>query len=202
MLMDQQTINTYNQLAKEYDEETADFWDRFPHTVFEKFIALTKGKVLDVGSGPGRDGLILQKAGLDVVCLDASQAMINLSKQRGLNSVLGDFNELPFADGSFDGIWAYTSLLHVPKSQVEKSFSEISRVLKPNGIFGLGLIEGDTELYRESSGVGQPRWFSFYKKEEVEVLFTEHSFEVVYFEEFKPRSKNYLNFISRKNDVS
>ncbi|MCX6701684.1 MAG: class I SAM-dependent methyltransferase, partial [Candidatus Zambryskibacteria bacterium] len=162
--MDQKTINTYDELAEEYDKETVDFWNRFPRTIFDKFIGLTKGKVLDVGSGPGRDGSILKEAGLDVVCLDASESMIKLSKERGLNSVVGDFNSLPFKNESFEGVWAYTSLLHIPKSEVKKPLSEIQRVLKLGGIFGLGLIEGETELYRESSGVDKPRWFSFYKK--------------------------------------
>jgi len=196
--MDQQTINTYNQLAKEYDAETTDFWDRFPRTFFDKFIELSKEKILDVGSGSGRDGLILQKAGLDVICLDASESMIRISTERGLKSILGDFNSLPFENEGFDGVWAYTSLLHVPKSKVEKPILEIQRVLKLNGIFGLGLIEGETELYRESSGVDKPRWFSFYKKEEVKDLLAKHGFEIVYFEEFKANTKNYLNFISKK----
>jgi ubiquinone/menaquinone biosynthesis C-methylase UbiE len=196
--MDQQTINTYNQLALEYDQETTDFWESFPRTIFDKFISLAEGRVLDIGSGPGRDGLILKQAGLDIVCIDASEAMIKLSSERGLTSVLGDFTNLPFEDSSFDAVWAYTSLLHVPKSEVNKALSEIKRVMKSEGIFGLGLIEGDTELYRESSGVGKPRWFSFYKKEEVENLLTKHSFELLYFEEFKVNTKNYLNFISRK----
>jgi len=99
--MDQQTINTYNQLAKEYDAETTDFWDRFPRTFFDKFIELSKEKILDVGSGSGRDGLILQKAGLDVICLDASESMIRISTERGLKSILGDFNSLPFENEGF-----------------------------------------------------------------------------------------------------
>ena len=69
---------------------------------------------------------------------------------------------------TFDGIWAYTSLLHVPKSEIEKPLLEIRRVLKNDGIFGLGMIEGKTEGYRESSGVNMPRWFSFYEKPEIE----------------------------------
>ena len=196
--MDQQTINTYNQLAKEYDEKTKDFWDNFPRTIFDKFVELTKGKVLDIGSGPGRDGLILKKAGLDIICLDASEEMIKMSIERGLDSVLGDFNDLPFKNNSFNGVWAYTSLLHIPKQQIHTPFSEIHRVLKPGGTFGLGLIEGETELYRENFGVGKPRWFSFYKKEEIEKLVSEHNFELIYFEEFKAITKNYLNYIFRK----
>mgnify|MGYP001601651957 CR=1 FL=1 len=197
--MDQKTIDTYNKLAEEYDTETADFWDSFPHTFIDRFIALTGGRVLDVGSGPGRDGLILQKAGLDVVCLDASSAMVRLSASRGLESVKGDFNALPFPDESFDGVWAYTSLLHVPKFEVRKPIVEVHRVLKPDGVFGLGLIEGKEELYLENSGgMGRPRWFSFYTKNEVEELLTQNGFIMLYFEEFRPKTRNYLNFVFRK----
>ncbi len=196
--MDKQTIDTYNVFAKEYDDETVDFWDRFPRTFFDKFIELTKGKVLDVGSGPGRDGLILKEKGLEVICIDASSTMVELSTARGLESIIGDFSSLPFEDNLFNGVWAYTSLLHIPKTEIGKALSEIYRVLKPNGIFALGLIEGQGEMYRESSHVNQPRWFSYYTKEEIETLLKERGFTSIYFEQFKPRSRNYLNFVSQK----
>jgi ubiquinone/menaquinone biosynthesis C-methylase UbiE len=196
--MDRQTIETYNKMAKEYDDDTVDFWDIFPRTIIDKFISLAKGKVLDVGSGPGRDGILLKEKGMEVICLDASEAMIKLSTEKGLESVIGDFNRMPFKDGSFDNVWAYTSLLHIPKSDIDKPLREISRVLKTGGIFGLGLIEGNFEGYRESAGVNMPRWFSYYEKTEVENLLAKHGFEIVYFEQFKKGSKIYLNFIGRK----
>ncbi len=199
--MDAQTIQTYNQMAKEYDEETIVFWDIFPRNFFDRFIALVSGKILDVGSGPGRDGLVLKNAGLEVTCLDASEAMIAMSKARGLDAVLGDFLKIPFGEASFDGAWVYTSLLHVPKSEIGQAVEEIRRVLKDGGIFGLGLVEGIGEGYRESSGVQMPRWFSYYAKEEVEQLLKAHGFEILHFEQFKPKSKNYLNFIAKKVTV-
>jgi len=197
MLMDEQTITTYNELGKEYDEETKDFWENFPRTVVDAFVTSVRGKVLDIGSGPGRDGLILKTAGLDVVCLDASEAMVKISREKGLESILGDFNDLPFVDNSFDGVWAYTSLLHVPKARIGRPLREIVRVLKPGGMLGLGLIEGESELYRESSGVGKPRWFSFYTKDEIEKFLARYNFRVEHFETFTPGTKNYLNFIAR-----
>lgn len=196
--MDPQTINTYNLLAKEYDDETISFWEEFPRTFLDKFAVLSDEKILDVGSGPGRDGILLQQSGKKVTCIDASEEMVRLSAEKGLESILGNFNKLPFGDGTYDGIWAYTSLLHTPKNSVEKPLSEIRRVLKPSGIFALGLIEGSTEEYKQSSGVNMPRWFSFYQKEEVEELALKHGFQLVYFESFKPRSKTYLNFIFQK----
>ncbi len=169
----------------------------FSKTFFNKFIETTTGKVLDIGSGPGRDGLVLQKAGLEVICVDASHTMLELCRQKGLTTVQADFNTIPFLDSHFDGVWAYTSLLHIPKSEIHVPLREIKRVLKKNGIFGLGLIEGKFEGYKESTKVTAPRWFSYYTVEEVEVLLKQYGFELLYFETFTPNSKNYLNFIAR-----
>lgn len=196
--MDQQTVNTYNLLAKNYDDQTVDFWDKFPRTSLDKFIELVGKNILDVGSGPGRDAVLLREKGITVTCLDASAEMVKFCSEKGFESVLGDFNQLPFSENMFDGVWAYTSLLHVKKSEITKAIQEIYRVLKPNGIFGLGMIEGETEEYRTTDKVNLPRWFSFYKKEEIEELLKQNQFEIIYFEVFKPSTKNYLNFIARK----
>ncbi len=196
--MDKKTINTYNQLAIEYDLETADFWQRFPRDFFDKFAGLVGKKILDVGSGPGRDALILKEKGLEVVCLDASEEMVKICSEKGLKAIVGDFNNLPFPDGSFDGVWSYTSLLHIPKSEIQIPIQEIKRVLKSGGLFGLGLIEGEGEVYKETAGVNMPRLFSFYKEEEIKELLKRNGFELLFFQTFKPGNKNYLNFIAKK----
>jgi ubiquinone/menaquinone biosynthesis C-methylase UbiE len=199
--VDKQTIETYNQLAQAYDDETAGFWESFPMTYIHAFAEqVGSGRVLDVGSGPGRDALLLKGKGLQVICLDASESMVRISTARGLDSLVGDFSNLPFKDASFDGVWAYTSLLHIPKAEVDIPLQEIARVLKPGGIFGLGLIEGEAESYRESSGVTKPRWFSYYTRTDVEDLLRKYGFDPFYFESFKPRSSKYLHFISRRNE--
>jgi len=43
------------------------------------------------------------------------------------------------------------------------------------------------------------RWFSFYQKGELEDILRKNNFEIVYFEQFKPKTKNYLNFVCRKS---
>lgn len=196
--MDKITIDTYNKMALDYDAEVADFWKIFPRTILDTFVQNVRGKVLDVGSGSGRDALILKESGLQVTCLDASSAMVALTKEKGLESILADFDNLPFSKESFGGVWAYTSLLHTPKAEIKKPFSEIYRVLEKDGVLGLGLIEGETEEYRQSSGVELPRFFAFYKKEEVESLLNETGFSVFYFDSFRPKTKNYLHFLARK----
>ncbi len=196
--MDRQTIDSYNKRARTYDEETADFWRDFSPVFLDKFAARAGTTTLNVGSGPGRDALLLKERGLDVTCLDASEAMIALSEERGLRAVLGDFSALPFSDNSFDSVWAYTSLLHIPKNEVDVALSEIRRVLNESGVFGLGLIEGENETYKLSSGIDLPRWFSFYTEHEARALLLKNGFTLLHFESHKPKSKTYLNFIAQK----
>ncbi|HQU07920.1 MAG: hypothetical protein B7X04_02985 [Parcubacteria group bacterium 21-54-25] len=185
-----------------YDEETAGFWNTFPRSFLDMFIASSGMRVLDIGSGPGRDGLLLQAAGKQVVCIDAASEMVRCSAARGLDSLIGDFSALPFANGSFDATWAYTSLLHVPKNTLATPIAEMRRILRPDGIVGLGLIEGSAESYRENmkgvSGVF-PRWFSYYQKEEVEEIMHRHGFVLQYFESITPGPRSYLHFIFKKD---
>jgi ubiquinone/menaquinone biosynthesis C-methylase UbiE len=197
--MDKITIDTYNKMSEEYDKETADFWDRFPEEVFKYFIEHCKGKrILDLGSGPGRDALILKEIGFDVICLDASQKMVEICQSKGLQTVQADLMSIPFADKEFDGVWAYTSLLHISKNKIDKALIEIKRVLKDGGVFGLGMIEGEEELYRHSSGVSMPRFFAYYQEKELQDKLYEHGFKMIYFHAFKPRTKRYLNYICIK----
>lgn len=196
--MDSITINAYNQLAQAYDDETTDFWNRFPGEFVDEFVHRISGRVLNVGSGPGRDSVLLRDRGIDVTCLDASEAMIAMTESQDFMSILGDFESMPFADGEFGGVWAYTSLLHVPKLEIARSIKEISRVLKSGGVFALGMIEGEFDGYRSSSGVGAPRWFSFYTKSELEIVLRQSGFEIFHCTEYKPATRNYLNIIVRK----
>ena len=198
--MDLVTIETYNQLAKEYDNETIDFWERFPGGFIDEFAKRISGSMLNVGSGPGRDSVLLRARGIDVTCLDASETMVKMTEAQGFRSILGDFESMLFTDGEFDGVWAYTSLLHVPKSEIGRSLDEIHRVLKSGGVFALGMREGDFDGYRESSEIPLLRWFAFYSKEELETLLDSYGFEIVHFVEYRPGTKNYLNFIAVKRD--
>lgn len=90
------------------------------------------GAVLEVGCGTGwfaeraRDEL-----GAEVVALDQSERMVELARGRGLDARVGDVQELPFADASFDGAAANWMLYHVP--DLEQGLGELARVLRPGG---------------------------------------------------------------------
>lgn len=197
--MDHQTVNSYNKFGQSYDQDTSDFWEIYPRVILDEFIeSVGKGNILDIGSGSGRDAEIFRKAGLNVTCLDASKTMIHMTKAKGFKSVKADFMVLPFNNSSFDGVWAYTSLLHIPKKDLSKALKEIGRVLKLSGFLGLGMIEGNTVEYRVTSKVNSPRLFAYYIEPELRKAIESCRFDVIRFEKFKPNKRNYLNFIVKK----
>jgi SAM-dependent methyltransferase len=89
-------------------------------------------RILDVGCGTGELAeRIQQELRADVIALDISPRMVDLTRSRGVEAVLGDVQQLPFPDGEFDCVTAAWILYHVP--DLEQGISELARVLRPGG---------------------------------------------------------------------
>lgn len=124
--------------------------------------------VLEIGAGPGRDSLFLKEQGFDMTTVDLSEEMVRLCRQKGLRARVMDFYDLDFTDRSFDAVYAMNCLLHVPKAQLPEVLSEIKRVLKPGGLFYLGLYGGmDTDGIWEQDAYEPKRYFAMYPDEEI-----------------------------------
>jgi SAM-dependent methyltransferase len=89
-------------------------------------------RVLDVGCGPGDlTERFVKEVGADVKAIDVSPRMVELSRARGIDAQVADAEQLPFADGEFDCVFAGWVLYHVPN--LEQAIAECARVLKPGG---------------------------------------------------------------------
>jgi len=71
--------------------------------------------------------------------------MIRLCREKGLEAHKMDIEDLKLEDNSFDGVWAHTSLLHVPKAKLKNVLEKISGILKKDGMFFSAVKEGDSE---------------------------------------------------------
>jgi ubiquinone/menaquinone biosynthesis C-methylase UbiE len=90
-------------------------------------------RVLEVGCGWGELAEWLARdTAAQVVAVDLSERMVELARARGVDAQVGDVQELPFADGSFDVAVAAWMLYHVP--DLDRGLSEVARVLRPGGI--------------------------------------------------------------------
>ncbi len=122
-----------------------------------------KQTLLEIGAGTGKDGLFFQQHGLDVTCTDLSPEMVALCRRKGLQAYERDFLRLDFPPASFDAVYALNCLLHVPKSDLPAVLQAIQRVLRPAGLFYLGLYGGiDSEGVWDDDWHEPKRFFSFH----------------------------------------
>jgi len=103
-----------------------------PGMVFEAVAECRPGRVLEVGCGEGALAARLgAELGVEVVALDQSARMVELAKACGVDAEVGDVQELPFEDASFDVAVAAWMLYHV--TDLDRGISELARVLRPGG---------------------------------------------------------------------
>lgn len=99
--------------------------------LFRTIAALEPTSVLEVGCGPGELSQRISVELASVVAVDVSPRMVELARDRGVDARLGDVQQLPFEDESFDCVVAAWMLYHVP--DVDRALGELARVLRPGG---------------------------------------------------------------------
>jgi SAM-dependent methyltransferase len=105
---------------------------RTPQDVALSLLAAAPARLLEVGCGTGAlAARCAAELGCEVVALDASPEMVGATEARGVEAMVGDVQQLPFPDGSFDCAIAAWMLYHVP--DLDRGLAELARVLRPGG---------------------------------------------------------------------
>ena len=148
-----ETIGFYDANAASYVAETAGV--EFGALQGEFIRRLPKGgRVLDLGCGSGRDSLAFLRAGLAVDAVDGSAQMVEAASElTGLPIAHATFSDYE-PQGPYDGIWACSSLLHVPVVKLAGVIAKYARALKLGGTFYLSFKLG----FRD--GMRGGRWFT------------------------------------------
>lgn len=96
-------------------------------------------RVCDVGCGGAGAGLLAAERGATVSGIDPAKALIDFARDRMPEADLriGDMEELPFQDGSFDSVIAANSIQY--SEDRISALREMNRVCDPNGRVVVGL---------------------------------------------------------------
>jgi len=177
------TIDWYDKNAKKYasDSDNITFED-----TARQFLKKIKPnpKILEVGCGSGRDAITLTELGASVTGIDASEGLIKVAKQKSsdIEFLVGNFLDLPFQDGTFDGIWSHASLVHLDTTEdVETAFRQFNRVLKTDGylyIYVKKQYEEEKTAIVSDSLSNHDRFFRYYTEDELTLLLTKAGFTI------------------------
>lgn len=123
----------YKSMKEIYGEEPE-------HKIIEYIDLIEKGKVLDLGTGCGRNSLFLSDIGYDVEAIDISEKNINeyISKAQKLNlnvkATTRDIRNFNIAENEYSFIIVSWVLNFFNKSEIDLIIDKIKKGLKPNGI--------------------------------------------------------------------
>lgn len=211
-------LNDYSKLTSHYYNLVTDFYEygwgssfhfsryyrgeafrqataRHEHYLAHKMNIDENMKVLDVGcgvGGPGRE--ICRFTGCTIVGLNNNDYQVERANHYAkkynlddkLSYVKGDFMQMDFEPETFDAVYAIEATVHAPV--LEGVYSEIYKVLKPGGVFGVyewvmtDKYDETNEEHRKIAygievGDGIPK---MYKREVAEQALKNVGFEVEY----------------------
>jgi SAM-dependent methyltransferase len=144
---------SYDRVAAEYVQRVFEELEHKPldRQLLDRFATRVQGAgaACDMGCGPGQVARYLYDRGVKVCGVDLSPVMVGYARKLnpGIEFRQGDMLSLDIEDGTWAGVAAFYSMIHIPRSKVVEALGEIKRVLRPGGLLLLAFHIGDDVLH-------------------------------------------------------
>jgi SAM-dependent methyltransferase len=167
--MNDPTQDFYNTHADAYVANT----DANPPMEWrEKFAAkvIKNGRVLDLGCAAGRDSAYFDKCGFSVVGVDFAETMIAKARARVSNALFlqQDVRQLS-VEGPFDGIYADSVLLHLPKIEIPDVLKQFPPLLASGAPVFIAMKSGQGEgMEADTRYDGALKFYAYITRDELE----------------------------------
>jgi len=168
----EETIKTYNDSAKELAERYDEIGPRISD-IEETFalVRIKSPKVFEIGCGTGREAYQILKKTPNYAAIDISEGMLAIAKKRNPKGkfILADAEEFSFPKHT-DIIFAFASLIHSNKKQLEQIFDEMYESLELGGVARVSLKWAPKYKEVTKSDKYGRRTYYLYSKEDIEVF--------------------------------
>ncbi len=137
------------------DEYAAQFRDELDGKPFDRKMldwVDGLGPICDLGCGPGQVARYVYARGAEACGIDLSSEMVKLARSLNPEIPFEQGNMLELArvvDGTFGGIAAFYSIIHVPRGRVVEALRELKRVLHPGGVLLLAFHIGNETVHKD-----------------------------------------------------
>jgi SAM-dependent methyltransferase len=171
------TLHSYQQKAQIYVETTPHAIEGTHKEWTDKSLALIpkNGKILEIGSGFGRDAEYIRSQGFAIECSDAVPNFIKILKEKGFTARTLNLLKDPI-NGTYDMVLANAVLLHFTPKETAHILQKVRAALKDGGIFALRVKKGDGAAWSNEK-IGEPRYFYYWQPEELKATLTECNFD-------------------------
>ncbi len=170
MSANQKTIDAYNKSVLKYISNT-------PYSLnprVEKWIQRTlqnvskNSKILELGSGDGKDADYIESLGYEVMRTDAAQGFVDYIVEKGKQARVIDAicDELPQDN---DLVYANAVLVHFSRDETRTVCRKVYESLRLGGRFSFCVKEGTGEEWVDDK-LSVPRYFCYWKQSEIEAL--------------------------------
>lgn len=178
-------------------DSIAEEWHKFkttPSAAATEFINQQKGRILDFGSGSGRNLLGVKNfSNKEFYLVDFSKEMLKLAEERAkklgikIKTFHSRLEKTPFKDNFFDAAICVAALHCIETSEGRKNtIKELYRILKPGAMAEVEVWDRNSERFRKSGKEKFIKWrdkgkryYYLFDESEICSLFENAGFKII-----------------------
>ena len=146
---------SYDRVSVRFAEEFYGELERkpFDRELLDEFAGglRARGRVCEVGCGPGQVARYLKDRAVDVYGVDLSSGQIECARRLNPDITFerGDMLALDAATASLAGVITFYTIIHLRREDVPRALREMHRVLRPGGKLLLSFHGGEGALHKD-----------------------------------------------------
>jgi len=173
------TLQSYEKGIANYVEKTTNTVSGVVKNFIDTALLLLpkEARIIEIGSGFGRDAAYIESHGFTVERTDAAHAFVELLQNKGyqaqhFNVITDEFTR------QYDLVFANAVFLHFTRAELAGVLNKAYKALASNGILAFSVKMGEGEEWT-SAKVGNPRYFCYWQLDALTQILEKSGFEII-----------------------